>query len=179
MTSRPGRELAAISTTSASTVRGRGQIGRFDARYGCFVDGLRSDPGSSRGFAHGLAPFQQKSGSFEGGKTIAIVLFSRETHFSTTGARPPFLGKRIPAWKIRCFCIFAYPPPTIATHFCPDFQGFAMVGPNHSMLTFARLRPCVDFAAALTAFPPRNPRIRLRALSDRICGSSPCADPLR
>jgi hypothetical protein len=85
--------------------------------------------------SHRLAPFPPESASFQGGKTIAIALFSREFAFSTTGATPPFFEKPMSPWKSRCFCISDYHPAPIAMRFCQVFQRFTLGAPHQSGLS--------------------------------------------
>jgi hypothetical protein len=56
--------------------------------------------------SHRLAPFQQKSGSFAGGKTIAIALFSWEFAFFDLSMPPPVFGKDHPRLEIPLFLHF-------------------------------------------------------------------------
>ena len=59
---------------------------------------------------HRLAPFQQKSGSFQGGKTIAIALFSWEFAFFDRRCQTPVFGKDHPRLEIPLFLHFRTTP---------------------------------------------------------------------
>jgi hypothetical protein len=57
------------------------------------MGGFSADSCSFRGFGHRFAPFQQKSGSFEGVKTIVIALFSRENALFDLRCQTPVFGQ--------------------------------------------------------------------------------------
>jgi hypothetical protein len=77
-----------------------------------------------RGFGHRFAPFEQKSGSFQGVKTIAIVVFSRENAFFEHWCQTPDSGQEHPRLEIPLFLHFGLPPTDHSDTFLPGFSGF-------------------------------------------------------
>jgi hypothetical protein len=74
--------------------------------------------------SHRLAPFQQKSGSFQGVKTIAIVVFSREFAFFDRRCLTPVFGQEYPRLEIPLFLHFGLPLSAHSDAFLPGFSGF-------------------------------------------------------
>jgi hypothetical protein len=74
--------------------------------------------------SHGLAPFQQKFGSFAGGKTIVMALFSRENAFFDRRCQTPVFGQEHPRLENPLFLHFGLPPSAHSDAFLPGFSGF-------------------------------------------------------
>jgi hypothetical protein len=74
--------------------------------------------------SHCLAPFQRKSGSFEGVETIAIALFSREIAFFDGRCQTPVLGKDRLRLEIPLFLHFVLGATDHSDAFLPGFSGF-------------------------------------------------------
>jgi hypothetical protein len=74
--------------------------------------------------SHRLAPFQQKSGSFQGLKTIAIALFSRENAFFDRRCQTPGFGQEHPRLENPLFLRFGLPPSAHSDSFLPGFPAF-------------------------------------------------------
>ena len=96
--------------------------------FGWFVAGFCTFACVFRGFGHRLAPLQQKSGSFEGGKTIAIALFSRGNAFFDRRCPTPIFAKVLPRLEIPLFLQFGLPPTDHSDAFLPGFSGFRCGG---------------------------------------------------
>jgi hypothetical protein len=73
---------------------------------------------------HHLARFQQESGSFQGVKTIAIALFSREFAFFDPRCQPPVFGKEHPRLENPLFLHIGLPLSAHSDAFLPGFSGF-------------------------------------------------------
>jgi hypothetical protein len=85
------------------------------------VGGFKSFGRCFRGFGHRFAPFEQKSGSFAGVKTIAIALFSRAFAFFDRRCQTPVFGQEHLRLENPLFLHFGLPSTDHSDAFLPGF----------------------------------------------------------